>query len=850
MKRLLLISIVQLLCFCLHAQTTAETALPLQEGANTYAFEGEGTNTAYFKYTAPAESGQLLTLKLAENGVQFQFTADGTYATQISSITSADGLSYTVPVSAGKDVIVGAQRYGAGEISFTASMTAANVDGGRTKDDAIEATKADFFVPSRKDANYQPLPVYLKYTAETSGALQMTFGTYMNSLKIQAGTEGEQTTLNAAYDGATAQYVAKYAVEAGETYYIETSAYSPCFASFEVLQLTEGASCDLPFAAVESMSNALPPAAGKYWYAFSPATSGFAVLSSEASLAGGTVQLFRTCSDYSPQASVAGRLSMRFAVTAGQVYLLCIEKTEATATEEAFALRVEEAKEGDTFQNPLAIEAGTHTVPEIDGKYYYKLTAPADAATYLVVKTDEAFRSAQTQMVLYNQAYGEYTSLATGTQQLRYLANPGQTYILRWDCNEGINAFDFTVAFEEIAQGDVASNPLPAVLGENDLKAGNAKFYTYTPTKTCRLVVETLDPTINVTFPRDASGYSYYEAVKSGLATTVEVEAGTAYLIKFEGMTMDDLFFLSEEDYKEGESAATALPIEAGSVNLSADGAFNVWYVYTAPQDGMLSVSSDMAYATDPTTYRPTALTVTVNDGTPQSFVKNVYDGSTSVTTFEGSVVVRAGDKVYINVYSPVLQTEKTLTVSLRDLEPGEDISNPIALTPGENLLPAATRSTPIWYSINLQDYFNLSVEAMEKNTPFSLELYRADNLNSSVAYSSVRYDEADNYAPWYYLNYAVGEGQGGDYYLKLVDCAGNVQVKVSSVQTAIAGAATAEGAPFRVGAGRIEAAAGVMLTVTDPAGRRVAQGTGSLSLPQGVYVVRAGNRTAKVVIR
>lgn len=65
MKRQLLSAFLMCVFISMYSQTSVDTALPLQEGYNSYTFEDSGSsNSVYYVYTAPAEQGKLLTIEL------------------------------------------------------------------------------------------------------------------------------------------------------------------------------------------------------------------------------------------------------------------------------------------------------------------------------------------------------------------------------------------------------------------------------------------------------------------------------------------------------------------------------------------------------------------------------------------------------------------------------------------------------------------------------------------------------------------------------------------------------------------------------------------------------------------
>lgn len=73
-------------------------------------------------------------------------------------------------------------------------------------------------------------------------------------------------------------------------------------------------------------------------------------MSSEAGLPGGNISVYSSCGQSNADASVDGCFLMRFKVTKGYTYFVCIEKTEKTATEELFNMTYRAASEGDSLR--------------------------------------------------------------------------------------------------------------------------------------------------------------------------------------------------------------------------------------------------------------------------------------------------------------------------------------------------------------------------------------------------------------------------------------------------------------------------------------------------------------------
>lgn len=846
MKKYLLFLCLSVIGLCTTAQTSIETAADLVMGLNSYDFGQTGSNnTAYFKYKAPAEEGQLLTINTENTSTSVSVSEDGTYATAISNITLNNGSKRIYPIKKGQTVYVEASTYNGTTVSFNAETEACDVEAGSSCNYPVESsTDKDFFVPSYYNRQtYEQKPTYISYTADEAGILSMAFSSYVSAVTIQKGCDATPESLSFNYDSSTGGYSGKYAVESGITYILSISTYSPLLGTFTLSHPTEGASCDLPFATTIGSPNILPAASGKYWYQLVPEQSGFVALSSESGLPGGTVKAYGSCSDYSPKASVNGMLLMRVAVQAGQSTYFCIEKTESTASETQFNLAFEEAGAGDSFDKPMSLHEGKNTTPTYNGTYYYSLTLPEGQAKMINVDASKAgLISSSTQMSLYS-ASNPYTPLASGTATLSYEGQLGSTYILVWNLNEGSNAFDFNVSLTDIEPGDVASNPIQAHVGENQLDEATVKYYTYTATQNGWLSIDA-EPNITVTFPRDVQGYSYYDAQQTGTITRIQATSGTAYLIKFEGMVDATSFILSEEDYQEGESKDTPIALTEEVTTLPT-AAMDRWYLYTATQNGRLTVSSNISYENAGS--KTSKISVQINDGYPQNIT--TYGGQEGGETyFQGRFNVVEGDKVYINVVTLSAQKDRTITCTISDLQPGEAASNPLPLTVGEIIVPEASRSNPIWYATDLSAG-EFSVTGLTENDYFSATLYRSDDLQTAVARSSSSFDPETNKMS-YFLNYTY-EGVEKATFLLCFDQTNTggatVNVTGDNLSTDIT-SVTSSTEQLIVSNGRVIAPAGQSIHIYDLSGRTVfdGQATKGVALSKGVYIVNG----KKIIVR
>lgn len=848
MKKLILLTFLQF-CLCsLFAQTDVSTALDLQVGTNSYDLTGQsGYVTLYYKYTAPAESGQLLTFTTVKGeGLSYVMSEDGTYNKMIYGINSATGS--IVPVKAGQTVYLILNTRGGSEISFDMKAENAIVVGGQTKEEAIDVTgQSNFFIPSNYSTETYSSVTYLKYECSEEGVLEMTFTGSLSGLSVCEENSSEETSVSLSYVSGTV--VGKTEVEAGKVYIIKIKAStSPLIGNFVITHPTIGTSSDMPFTG-KAEGNELPAEIGEYWYSYVAEDNGFVMLSSDSYLYGGTVSVYNANSMYSPIASVDGCFLLRFNAVKGNTYLICIEKNEATGSPDLSDMTLVPAGEGDSFNNPKAIELGENTLPQYNGQYYYSITIPGEAGTpkFLNISSEADFLSSATNVAVYDQN-NMYSSLASGTKDVKVEVSAGNTYIICWNLNEDINGFKYNVSVEDIAQGDVYGNPIPAVVGTNDLKSGSDKYYKYTATLNGWLVISPSDPAVKVQFPMSSGPYpSYRTAVQDGFSIKTEIVKGTEYVIQFSDVTADGTFDLEEVAYGEGESKETAIVVEGSSADVPKS-AQTTWYRYVAPADGMLEISSDINYEQN-ASYQSSTVRV-MRDG--DSYPVDITKPSTVGITFFGKFGASKDEVFYVQVVTLSAQEGKTVTFNLRDYEPGELSDNPIELVVGENQLKEASRLNPVWYYADLAEG-DLKITA-DANNYYYMTLYSADDLNNPLAVSGYVYDE--NYNGSYNLTYTVETP--GKYIMKLeqTNPGGALVTMSANIATGIS-ATGLDAENVTVGSGCITvtpSAAGANVSVYDLSGKMVksayVKGQTTFNVEKGLYIVRVNNKAIKVVVK
>lgn len=841
---LIVYMILSVYSFSVSAQDTAETALAMKEGNNDYTFASASSiNTVYYKYTTSADQSQLVYVTLSEQGTSIICSSDGTTDNTIQGCILSEGLLRIFPVEANQTVYF-IFTTTESNISFDTEFHDYDLSLGNTCEEPVIATEEDFFVKTT-GSGYYPGNTYVGYSCTEDGVLEMTFSNYA-SVRIQEGCSGTPSTVTTSYDGTTRNYKGKTPVKAGTDYIVIVETSSPLVASFKQIEMEIGKSCDLPFDVTEGDCT-LPKEAATYWYRIQPEKSGFMYINSNSPLYGGSINIYTSCESYSKIAGIAGYFQLRCHVDAGSTYLISIESIEEFEENITFSIAVKDPEAGESIDNPIDITNETEVyTPQYDGTYYYSVMIDGEEPKFLVIDATEAGIMNSGTNVSITRQDNPYTVIANGTDYLKAAVSPGINYIVKWNIAESnATPLRFEVSYEDVAKGDICENPIEAVSGENKLTACETKYFSYLPTRKGWMIISAQEP-LNVSFPRDCNPNSgEYPKTTVGLTYKIEVTPDKEYIIKFSNVEYDTTFNLTEEDYKDGESCDMPLEIVLGENNLSST-IPSCWYSFVAPQDGKLTVSSDMIFESGTS---GTSSIVVYTDGC-ESYGTNISSAGEEGVVFEGSFVVSQNDVIIINVNQITLNQDKTLTISIRDLEPGEACDKPINIEQeGDFELAKASRQSPVWYSIYLMPG-NFCISSTEY---FSMSMYESCESSSPLAVSNYNYDY-ETYTGDYRLNYTV-ENEGM-YILKLEDSYSNITANITgNIKSDIRTDIKKDTYVF-VSDGKI------CVNSSRPEKIQIYSITGELRItteetyqasfeqPDGLYLVKVGNSVHKVFVR
>lgn len=733
------------------AQASYSEALEMQVGQNSATIESELSDTAFFKYTAP----EGVALRVAPNSgtaiTVRELVAGGDTATLSSIYISGSESAY--PVIGGHTVYVCA--IGVGEVGFTASTeTLAGVGTGSSADDPLTIVPGTRqFVGNTYQGMGYSFTIYATYTATESGALVFT-STGSLAVSVNGGPSSYMD-----YNMGT--YTYSLTATEGQTYSLVFTGYSPALLSTEMTHPEPG-SPEMPFEMAEG-DNTVPAAYGEYWYTYTPTTTGYAAITADNYLPGGQVKVYNNASaiQYGQvyAQSETGSYNVRFEVPyAGNTYHVCVTKNETTAAEETFSLAMEPYKAGDQENNPITISElpAAMATENAGGTTYYAVSVAAGDAKFLSVNVKTRLASTATQVSIYPQGNQYVGVSANGSVRAEVSGGQyGQTYIIRISSYES-TPIEFDVAFEEIAQGDVITNPLPAAIGDNAVSGQGTRYYSYTATVTGKLSV-TGTATMSVIFPRGTDQWAgNYQATVSGVTYTIDCVAATTYLIRIDNAQDGDVFTLAEREYQAGEGRDNPITVDGNAYTLGAEVASDLWIKYTATRSGVLVIESDVPYD-------PASGIYYCHDDEP--YTQPMATSSGENTVYRAQTIVDGGEAILVNLKLSSPNEGRKVTFTERDFEAGESFGKPLELTVNAATdIPQASRTTPIWLKVTLGE----GEATIRPNGYMMAKLYASKEEAEADAASYISwytsYDEYYNTS--YYYTWTVGRQT--EYYIKV----------------------------------------------------------------------------------
>lgn len=842
MKKLLLLLLTAVCAVTAMAQSSEETALELQGGENPWTLDAPG-GYAYWYYT-PTEN-TLLTVSPSAGYISvYTYDGEGDAATQVylRGVNPSQQTSI-FSLESGRRYYV--QAGGSDTGTLTAEIaTGENIGKGLSADDPMPIVVGEEAYMGSSIVAGSNLTSYAEYTATEDGVLQLTLTTY-----VQVSVNGGAPT--SAESVSSGEYVYKFTVENGQTYDLTFTHYGPFILTAEVTHPVEG-SLDMPFTLVEG-DNELPAEAGEYWYTFTNTSTGYGVINGGDGLRA-QVKVYNNKAniDYGQTyaESDPGSFDVRFELPyPGTTYYIWVNRGISVDQPSTLTFTVEDYKQGEREDNPIVLESlpATETTSNAGGTYYYAVDVPAGEHKFLNVEALSEITNTATSVAVYVQ--GNSYNATSGNASVRAEVNggtSGQRYIIRWTSSEP-SPIKFTASFEDIRQGDLISEPLDAVLGTNEIDADGTRYYKYTPTKNCKLV---LAGTIEMAVSFSVYSYGYYTPVtasQTGAEYSLTATEGTEYYIQIDNAKAGDEFTLAEAEFEQGETRDNPVIVEDGKFTFGAETYGDYWLQYTADRAGKLVIESDVPY-----NYTERMQYGRSTDSYLSDMVMSSYDGSTSTTVYGAEVSVAAGDVFLVNLKMAAPHEGCVITFTIRDFEAGESASTAIELQKDETVsVPSVSRTAPMWYKVSLPEACNITITADNFISGYWYQGLESTTGSGEYMTFNYSYDE-ETYVTTYTFTKEVAAA--GDYYIMIDQFYGNTNMTFTSDGTSGIGS-VGTGSSISVNGGTLNINAdNADVRVYTVSGAAVVSekvsGCASFSLDKGIYIVKINNTVKKVIVK
>jgi len=868
MRKLLFIAVAFFLAISAGAQTI-DSPLKLELGRNLLD-NPWSEDEIYYSYTAPAdqEVTVLCTRTWEFYTRAMKCNADGSHTAldYYNGFDKAMGSATTIfRVKGGEKYLVAISTDASiSQVPFTVAVEAMPYDLGMSCGTPMQLGDEAVCMPLGYSAVNGFTPVYGTFTPDHDCTIELVTDWLPMHISCATSCDGEwvDVPLNPISTSRKWQIAGKK----NQKYIFRVEGTTPTMIWAYAMDYVRGESCEFPLEAVAG-KNVLPAAAGTYFFVVKAprlkpdAPDNFIEVTAKDDVAVSSVTFMSVCDD--PDAyKVEGVMALRHRVISNQYCVIRIVRSTAADAPQVFDVKFNSEQPYDDFYSaPFVLSGFEDETPQYAGTYYYSITAPAEEGLILNVKSDYVPSGGEVSVKLAGTYLGPNYIYAEGTTSLSYNGvTPGAKYVIIWSSTNANRSIPFTASFEKAAQGDTEVWPLDAVLGTNNLDAGQNKFYSFKATEDgwlkiapsqmsilSRVKVTDSDGTRGVAaFPRD--GFYQVAATK-----------GLTYTMIFADVPDAASFTLSQAPFGTGDTFDLAEEVTGDFILNKPAGLY--WYKYTAPSDGVVNVSTDLAFGFGSGTIEGTMSGVAVYVNTPDNYTL-LNPNYFTFTLDPAQVAVAKGDVVYLEV--GVIETVKGihLNIGTAEAKPGETYRNPIVIEncgdPTDYVFTQIDyTSKGVWYSIELSP----GVLEMAAPAPLLLDLYASDNLNRPITRGGyIDYDiEADEEL--------YGFGFDNEYYpAAQIVTAGTYLLCVKMMDECVAtffgtalgkaggvGSAVAEGVSVTTAPGMLTVTGADTVDVYDIAGARVASGTDrkgtatTVNLPAGIYIVRADAKVVKV---
>ena len=265
------------------------------------------------------------------------------------------------------------------------------------------------------------------------------------------------------------------------------------------------------------------------------------------------------------------------------------------------------AAPGEICSNALTAVAGTNiTDLSGQGEQWFAYTATMDGKITISNCNDTIFEdtwlNVKDACIGFDIVNADNACMYRETSSFGVTA--GQTYYVRWGDYGYNSVFEWTLTEEAALPGEFCNVPKAAVQGANfaDHAGGRDQWYTYTATNYGWLNISACDSATEDTYlqvwslcPPDGWLFGEdwdYCGLQSYLR--INMEPGVTYYIRWSGLYTSGTYYWSlwEELPPQGQTCTNPFIAVEGPNAANHSGYFDLWYNYTAPSNGNITIST------------------------------------------------------------------------------------------------------------------------------------------------------------------------------------------------------------------------------------------------------------------
>ncbi len=418
-----------------------------------------------------------------------------------------------------------------------------------------------------------------------------TCGLTTEDTKVYVYEDCSSSYLYVADDQCSSQTTLSFYGEANQTYYIQwansytTGSYTWSLSAEEI---AEGDFCSLPMAATADSNNQHTFGEGNdQWYTYTATQDGKIVLENLSTTADSYVAIYTECGG----AYVAYSYSEKLAFESTQDQTYYIKWYNYDSSDFYWSLSEDAIEGGEFCTNAVEATADSnnqHTFGEgADQWYTYKATQDGK----IVIENLSESGSWYVQVYTNCDNYLTYSY----DEKFAFESIADQTYYIRLK-NYDSSDFYWSLSDEPLEGGEFCTNAVEATADSNNehtLGEDMSQWYTYTATQDGKITLENLSTSPNSHVAVYTSCGSSILASTYSTKLLFESTEGQTYYIRWKNYNADSFTWsLSDEALVDGDFCSNAATAIEGSNEFTFGEDAYQWYVYTATQDGKMTLEN------------------------------------------------------------------------------------------------------------------------------------------------------------------------------------------------------------------------------------------------------------------